>query len=91
MKTKLEQLGVSTSYIEVTNISEHGFWLLISEKEYFLPFEKFPWFKNAIIANILNVKLLHQTHLYWPELDIDLDLDSIIHPENYPLISNTIV
>jgi hypothetical protein len=25
--------------------------------------------------------------LYWPDLDIDLAVDSIQHPERYPLVS----
>src|SRR3546814_7518272 len=26
-------------------------------------------------------------HLYWPDLDIDLAVDSIRHPERFPLVS----
>jgi hypothetical protein len=88
MKTKSEKSGTNTLDIEVTNISIHGFWLLISRKEYFLPFEKFPWFRNATIANIHDVMLTHSTHLYWPSLDIDLNLDSIENPDQYPLIAS---
>jgi hypothetical protein len=38
-----------------------------------------------------NVALERPTpcHLYWPDLDVDLSLDSIEHPERYPLKSNT--
>jgi hypothetical protein len=88
MKSKLEAPGLNTLEVEVTNISIHGFWLLISEKEYFLPFVKFPWFKKSSIDDLQNVQLLHSTHLYWSVLDIDLDLDSIEHPDNYPLIAS---
>jgi hypothetical protein len=28
--------------IEVTNVSKHGFWLLLGDQEVFLPFEQFP-------------------------------------------------
>ena len=51
-----------------------------------MPSEHFPWFKNANIAEILNVELLNKHHLYWPELDIDLELESIKSPETYPLV-----
>jgi hypothetical protein len=88
MKTKLEMPGSNTSEVEVTNISIHGFWLLISGNEFFLPFEKFPWFKRTSIEDIHNIKLLHNTHLYWPSLDIDLDIDSIENPDKYPLIAS---
>jgi hypothetical protein len=26
-------------------------------------------------------------HLFWPDLDVDLAVDSIHHPERYPLVS----
>ena len=72
---------------EIVNVSEHGFWVLIEEKEYFLPFEKFPWFKKASIEQISNLELLHDNHLSWPMLDIDLSLNIIEHPENYQLVA----
>jgi len=71
--------------VEVTHISQYGIWLLANEKEYFLPYDEFPWFKNASVAQILSVKELMPGHLYWPELDIDLSLESIEHPERFPL------
>lgn len=71
----------------ITNISEHGFWVSIDQAEYFLPFEQFPWFKDASVAQITNVQLLHKTHLYWPDLDVDLSLEIIQSPEKYKLIS----
>ncbi|HAL44605.1 MAG: hypothetical protein A2Y12_18145 [Planctomycetes bacterium GWF2_42_9] len=74
--------------LEVTNISQHGFWILLSGKEYFLPFEKFPWFKKATVADLTNIKLLHKTHLYWPALDVDLSVDIIENPEKYKLIAS---
>jgi len=79
--------GKNTSKLEVTNISQHGFWIFLSGKEYFLPFEKFPWFKNASIADLTNIKLLHKTHLYWPSLDVDLSTNIIENPEKYKLIA----
>jgi len=80
-------LGESTSAAEVTNISQHGFWLLIGGRELFVPFLEFPWFKNASVGSILNVELTHPQHLYWPDLDVDLTVESIEHPERFPLIS----
>ena len=79
-------LGTSTSQVEVTNIDRFGFWLLIEDKEYFLPYADFPWFRNAKIYEILDVKRLHGDHLHWPALDVDLCLDSLAQPETFPLI-----
>jgi len=53
----------------------------------FLPFDLFPWFKEAPIGKLLNVSLPHDGHVYWPDLDIDLAVESIEHPEQYPLVS----
>ncbi len=84
---KSEIIGKSTLEIEVTNISAHGFWLLIDDKEYFLPFSEFPWFRNARINEITEVKLISDQHLYWEKLDINLTLSMIQNPNKYPLIS----
>jgi len=86
---KSETLGTSTSEAEVTQISKHGIWLLLHEKEHFLSFENFPWFKNAPVSAIHNVELLNEQHLYWPDLDLDLDLavESIEHPDRFPLVA----
>ncbi len=54
-------LGAGTSPIEVTNISVHGFWLLISDEEFFLPFVDYPWFREARIDEIQNVELQHDS------------------------------
>jgi hypothetical protein len=79
-------LGANTSMAEVTNIDHFGFWLLVQNKEYFLPYEDFPWFRTATVDQILNVQLLNETHLFWPALDVDLCLDSLETPNTFPLI-----
>ena len=78
--------GASTSQVEVGNIDQHGLWLLVDDKEYFLPHEGFPWFRKATLEQILNVDLLHGDHVHWPDLDVDLSLDSLAQPESFPLI-----
>lgn len=77
--------GTSTSEAEVTNISRHGIWLLLDERELFMPFSEFPWFVKAPVGAILNVERPQPEHLYWPDLDVDLAVESIEHPERYPL------
>ena len=84
---KSETLGTGTSEVEVTQISQHGIWLLLQEKEHFLSFEDFPWFKNASVSAIHNVVLLNARHLYWPVLDLDISLQSIEDPSSRPLIA----
>jgi hypothetical protein len=84
---KYEKLGIGTSAVEVSNVSPHGLWILVHGKEVFLPFETFPWFRDAPIVKIVHVELSSEQHLYWPELDVDLAVDSLFHPERYPLVS----
>lgn len=79
--------GRDTSPVEVTNVSPHGFWLFVGEQELFVSFRDFPWFQDASIREIGNVELPSEHHLYWPELDIDLALESLTHPERYLLVS----
>ncbi|MGH2913851.1 MAG: DUF2442 domain-containing protein [Solirubrobacteraceae bacterium] len=79
--------GTATSTAEVTNISQHGFWMLIDGQEFFLPFEEYPWFKQATVEAILHLERPNPSHLCWPELDVDLALDSLQHPGRYPLTS----
>jgi hypothetical protein len=83
---KSQKRGKNISECEVLNVSPNGVWLLANDHEYFLPHEKFPWFRNARIAQICNVEMQAQGHLHWPDLDVDLDLDSIQSPEKYPLV-----
>jgi hypothetical protein len=84
---KLKQPGGNTSKVELTNVSPTGIWLLIGEREFFLPFKDFPWFQDASIRELANIEMPGPHHLYWPSLDIDLAVESIEHPEKYPLIS----
>ena len=81
------QRGKRTSAVEVTNVSPHGLWLLLGERELFLPFDKFPWFRDASIAKLIRVQLSSSHYLYWPGLDVDLAVESIEHPERFPLVS----
>lgn len=83
---KLKHSGKNTSKAQVVNVSAHGVWLLINGTEYFLPFKDFPWFKKATIAQLNNVRLLTENHLFWPSLDVDLEVSSLANLQQYPLI-----
>jgi hypothetical protein len=78
-------LGVSISRSEITSIGPLGFWLLVDDREYFVPFADYPAFKDATVAQIYNVQQLGPEQLHWPELDVDIELDALQHPERFPL------
>jgi len=84
---KSSRRGKRTSDVEVTNVSKHGFWILINARELFVSFEYFPFFKDAPIGQILKVESPRPDHLHWPALDVDLSVESIEHPEDFPLVS----
>ena len=77
--------GKSTLGIEVTDISPNGIWVLVQEEELFLPYEKFPWFKRGSVEAILNVEEQSPAHYHWPDLDVDLGVETMRNPEHFPL------
>lgn len=79
--------GLATSEIEISVISNKGFWLLLNDEELFVPYTEFPWFKNATVDALSTVEWPHPNHLYWPLLDVDLAVDSIRQPNLYPKVS----
>lgn len=78
-------LGTSTSGVEVSHISAQGIWLLVRNKELFLSYNQFPWFKDAPVAAILKVEEPRPGRFFWPDLDVDLTEEIIEHPERFPL------
>ena len=83
---KFSARGANTSQVEVRNIDQFGFWLLIRDREYFLPYEDYPWFRKASVDQILHVELLHGEHLHWPDIDVDLSVEILDTAESFPLI-----
>lgn len=81
--------GQPGSYIspnEVTNIEPLGFWILIEGKEFFVPFEDYPIFKQATVQQLVNMEVTSPTQLHWPDLDADIELEALETPDHYPLM-----
>ena len=79
--------GTNISAVELANVSPHGLWLLVDSREHYLPFDAFPWFRDATIGQLSRIERPTRDHLYWPDLDVDLTMASIERPEDYPLVS----
>lgn len=77
--------GTTILEAEVTNVSGHSIWMLVDDEEIVLPYTGFPWIKAATIQQIFNVVRPTADHLYWPDLDVDLSVESIRYPERFPL------
>jgi hypothetical protein len=78
-------LGDDISRAEVLGISAEGISLSANSQEMFLAYHDFPWFKNAPPAKVRNVQMPAPDHFFWPDLDVDLTKEIILHPEKFPL------
>ena len=83
--------GATTLVAEITNISKHCVWVFLGDEELPIAFADFPWFQQATVDQITDVQRPTENHLYWPQLDIDLSVESIRNPAGFPLISKSAV
>lgn len=72
--------AIRFSHAEVTSINQRGFWLQFGAEELYLSFAEFPRFEHATIAQITCVMCPSSSRVYWPELDLDLALETIRNP-----------
>lgn len=86
---RFQKLGKIISDAEILNISEFGIWILVKGHEYFMDYKHFPWFERATVRQIYNFNLVRGRHLHWPDLDVDLEVDSLQTPEHYPLVAKS--
>ena len=50
-----------------------------------MSYDDSPWFKSVPVEHILHVEQPTPGHFCWPALDVDLGMESIEHPERFPL------
>jgi len=86
MKQNSKINGTNTS-VKVHAIVSNGIMIEAYGKEYFLPYNSNPWFENAKIYDVFNIEPVGRTGVRWDALDVDLAIESLIHPEKYPLIA----
>ncbi len=72
--------------VSVLMINAQGIMISVKGNDYFLSYNRIPWMKDASIRNVLNVKLEGRDAISWPDLDVDLEIESLRHPERYPLV-----
>ena len=78
--------GASISAAEITVITDLGFWLLVDDREFFVPFADYPDFLQATIEQIYQFEAPSPTQFYWPALDVDIDLNALEDPQRFPLV-----
>src|SRR5438552_2863020 len=69
--------------VSIAAISSRGFWLLLGKRRVFLSYERFPWFREFTLDELTNVRRPSSEHVRWAAFD--LEVDSIVHPDRYPL------
>ena len=72
--------------VSVLMINAQGIMLTVDGNDYFLSYNRVPWMKDAPISSVLNVQREGLSAIAWPDLDVDLEIESLKHPERYPLI-----
>ena len=85
MQTTLET-STKDTLANVLMINSQGVLLSVCGHDYFLSYNRVPWMRNASINEVLDVRMCGRNAIEWPLLDIDLEIDSLRHPERYPLI-----
>ena len=85
MQTVLKNNSAATS-ASVLMINAQGIMLSVQGNDYFLSYNRIPWMQDAPIRNVLNVQMSGDEAIEWPDLDVDLEIESLRHPERYPLV-----
>ena len=72
--------------VKVRSLMSDGIFISVCGNDYYLSYNRVPWFRNAKVSDIFNVKMCGDDAIRWNSLDVDLELDSLKHPERYPLV-----
>ena len=85
METILKSNSQDTQ-VSVLMINDKGIMLSVKGNDYFISYNRIPWMKNACISDALDVQMSGRNAIERPKLDVDLEIESLKHPERYPLI-----
>ena|SRR5437867_2346780 len=83
---KFSRSGKNTFPVSVGAVNSRGFWLLLGTRKVFVAYRAFPWFREFTVRELARVRRPAPNHLRWPEFDIDLEVESIERPDEFPLV-----
>jgi len=83
---KHSKINTENTLVKVLSINADGVFIMAFGKDYFLSYNRLPWFKEAKVSDIMNVTNIGSMGIRWEAMDVDLEIESLIHPEKYPLI-----
>ena len=78
--------NTASTSASVLMINADGILLSVCGQDYFLSYNRVPWMRDASISHVLDVRMSGRSAIEWPALDIDLEIESLRHPERYPLV-----
>ena len=85
MQTTSKNNSANTS-ASVLMINAQGIMLSVLGNDFVVSYNLIPWMQDAPIRSVLNVQMSGPEAIEWPDLDVDLEIDSLRHPERYPLV-----
>ena len=78
--------NISSTSVDVLMINDRGVMLSVLGQDYFLSYNRVPWMRDATINEVLDVQMSGKNAIEWPKLEVDLEVESLKHPERYPLL-----
>ena len=85
MKTTSKQ-NIKRTSVSIQSIMRNGILISVNGNDYFLSYNRVPWFREAKLSDIFNVSMMGDDAIRWESLDVDLEIESLIHPERFPLV-----
>lgn len=85
IKTEYDANSQNTS-VSVLMINAQGIMLSVQGNDFFISYNRMPWLRDARISDVLNVRMCGRSAIEWEALGVDLEIESLKHPERYPLI-----
>ena len=78
--------NTNNTSVSVLMINGQGIMISVCGQDYFLSYNRIPWMRDASINDVLNIQMCGNEAIEWPALNVDLEIDSLRHPERYPLL-----
>ena len=78
--------NINSTSVSVLMINGQGIMISVGGQDFFLSYNRVPWMREASINDVLNIRMCGNDAVEWPALDVDLEIDSLRHPERYPLL-----
>ena len=70
----------------VLMIDAQGMMQSVLGPDSFVSYNRVPRLRDARVSSALNVRMAGPNAIEWPELDVDLEIESLKRPERYPSV-----